>query len=72
MGEVEGVTVSSTTASCAPLSFPFSAHPYLAALAIAGGAYLAGLEGAILGPLLLCTIKFFVNIYTVTLAGNMS
>ncbi|XP_015586953.1 transmembrane protein 245 isoform X2 [Cephus cinctus] len=37
-------------------------HPYLTALSIGGGIFCLGVEGAILGPLLLCCIMVVINL----------
>jgi len=48
------------------------AHQYLTALAIAGGVYYRGIEGALIGPIVLCCLLVGVRLYNETMATTLS
>ncbi|UMM24125.1 hypothetical protein L5515_004509 [Caenorhabditis briggsae] len=60
-----------TLASFAPVMFADAtfykevkgSHPYVTGLAIIGGMYWLGLQGAIIGPIILCLCLVLVNVY---------
>ncbi|CAF1120812.1 unnamed protein product, partial [Rotaria sordida] len=47
-------------------------HEYLTALAIAGGVYYRGIEGALIGPMVLCCLLVGVRLYNETMTTTLS
>lgn len=64
-------TIVFVIASISPIFFADAAfyseikysHPYLIGLAIVGGIYSFGIEGALIGPIVLCCLVILINVY---------
>lgn len=47
-------------------------HPYLTGLSVAGGLFCLGMEGAIIGPLILCCLYVIINMSTSLMQDSVS